>query len=56
MCLPFWKVFANLLGTCQVQLYSSLFRERNVHVFRGWGQLSLVLHGTTVFMKIFLKQ
>lgn len=27
-----WKVFANLLGTCQVQLYSALFRARGMHI------------------------
>lgn len=35
-CLPFWKVFANLLGTCQVQLYSSLRREECAYV-QGMG-------------------
>lgn len=40
-----WKVFANLPGTSQVQLYGALFREENVPL-QGMGQLSLGVHCT----------
>lgn len=42
-----WKVFANLLGTCQVQLYWALFRERGMRLtFQGMGRLLLDLNHT----------
>ena len=42
-----WKVFANLLGTCQVQLYSALFRDRGMCItLQGMGTavISSALH------------